>query len=196
MSTTAPEPRIAELGHVGIRCFDVLAQLRFYTEVLGLTVTDYDAGLGIYFLSARPEAEHHELLLASGRTVSVDGQLIQQVSFRCPTLADVIGFYHRLAAQHVTFDMTVSHGNAVGVYFFDLEGNRCEVYCQTGLTARQPFVEHIDLNQDIDTLIASIHESVARHGADGFTDPSYVRRTQQLGRPGQSTKTADGQVER
>ncbi|MEK8172371.1 VOC family protein [Streptomyces sp. M19] len=43
-------------------------QLAFYTEVLGLTVTDHDERLGIWFLSARPDTEHHELLLAEGGT--------------------------------------------------------------------------------------------------------------------------------
>ncbi len=171
---TATGPRIAELGHVGLRCHDVDAQLRFFTQVLGLTVTDHDDALGIYFLSARPDTEHHELLLARGRTVPADAQLIQQISFRCEQLSDVIGFYHRLADSGARFDMIVSHGNAVGVYFYDPEGNRCEVYWQTGLTARQPFVEHIDLTQDPAELVASIHASVARYGAEGFTDPSYV----------------------
>ena len=175
-------PRIAELGHVGLRCHDLDAQLHFYTDVLGLTVTDHDPGLGIYFLSARPDTEHHELLLAKGRTVPADGRLIQQISFRCPQLEDVIGFYRRLAAAGTRFDMIVSHGNAVGVYFYDPEDNRCEVYWQTGLTARQPFVEHIDLDTDPEELIASIHESVARYGAQGFTEASYVQWVEDTGK--------------
>lgn len=87
--------KVAELGHVGIRCFDVEKQLKFYTEVLGLLVTDHDPRLGIYFLSARPDNEHHELLLAKGRDVAVDGKLIQQISFRCETFEDVVGLYRQ-----------------------------------------------------------------------------------------------------
>lgn len=185
-------PRIAELGHIGLRCYDLEAQLRFFTEVLGLVVTDHAPELGIYFLSARPDTEHHELLLTKGRTVPADGALIQQISFRCPQLSDVIGFYRRLVAENARFDMIVSHGNAVGVYFYDPEGNRCEVYWQTGLQARQPFVEHIDLDRDPDELIAAIHESVARFGTQGFTEASYVQWTQQMGRSGDGDPTAAG----
>jgi catechol-2,3-dioxygenase len=172
-------PRLAELGHVGIRCFDVGRQLDFYTRVLGLTVTDHDAGLGNYFLSARPDVEHHEFLLAQGRDVPQEGRLIQQISFRCDRFDDVLGFYRRFKENGTRLDMIVSHGNAVGVYFFDPEGNRGEVYWQTGLEARQPFVEHIDIETDPDELMAAIRASVERHGATGFTEESYRRWTRE-----------------
>ncbi|WP_327145424.1 VOC family protein [Nocardia sp. NBC_01327] len=175
--TTDFTPAIAELGHVGIRCHDVARQLEFYTGTLGLTLTDHDEKLGVWFLSARPDTEHHEVLLASGRTAGPDVGLIQQVSFRCDSLESVIGFFRRFREQGVTLDMVVSHGNAVGVYFYDPEGNRCEVYWQTGLEARQPFIEHIDLDTDTDQLLERIRESVARYGDTGFTASSYVEWT-------------------
>jgi catechol 2,3-dioxygenase-like lactoylglutathione lyase family enzyme len=166
-------PRVSELGHVGIRCFDTKVQLAFYTEVMGLTVTDFDEGLGIWFLSARPDDEHHELLLAAGRNVGRESNLLQQISFRCESLEDVVGYFERFRANGVTLDMVVSHGNAIGVYFYDPEGNRCEVYWQTGLEARQPFVEHIDLDTDLDELLARVRASVERFGETGFTESTY-----------------------
>ena len=177
MTNNVPRHRVAELGHVGIRCFDVERQLGFYTEVLGLYVTDHDAALGNYFLSARPDDEHHELLLAKGRDVATDGRLIQQISFRCQSLQDVVGLYHQLQDYGTHFDMIVSHGNAVGVYFFDPEGNRAEVYWHTGLIARQPFIEHIDIDTPADELLTAIRASVHRHGANGFTEDSYLQWT-------------------
>lgn len=171
--------KVAELGHVGIRCFDVERQLDFYTKVLGLVVTDHDPALGNYFLSARPHDEHHELLLAKGRDVAADAKLIQQISFRCETFDDVVGLYRQLKEYGTTFDMIVSHGNAVGVYFFDPEGNRAEVYWQTGLVARQPFIEHIDIETPADELMAAIRASVEKYGASGFTEESYLRWTRQ-----------------
>jgi catechol 2,3-dioxygenase-like lactoylglutathione lyase family enzyme len=172
-------PRIAELGHVGIRCNEPEVLVDFYSRVLGLTVTDRDEKLGIWFLSSRPEAEHHELVLAAGRDVPAAGKLIQQISFRCDTLADVIGFYRRLRDAATRFDMIVSHGNAVGVYFFDPEGNRCEIYWQTGLKARQPFVERIDIEMDPELLIDRIRASVERYAKSGLAEPWYVADTLQ-----------------
>jgi len=177
VTNNATRRKVAELGHVGIRCFDVEKQLEFYTQVLGLLVTDHDPGLGNYFLSARPDYEHHELLLAKGRDVAADGKLIQQISFRCETFQDVAGLYRQLKEYGTRFDMIVSHGNAVGVYFFDPEGNRAEVYWQTGLEARQPFIEHIDIETPADQLMEAIRASVDKYGADGFSEESYLRWT-------------------
>ncbi|MYW90793.1 glyoxalase [Amycolatopsis rubida] len=188
---TTPAPSIAELGHVGLRCHDVSRQLAFYAGVLGLTVTDHDERLGIWFLSARPDTEHHELLLAEGRDAPVGVKLIQQVSFRCARFEDILGFHRRFREHDVRLDMIVSHGNAIGVYFYDPEGNRCEVYWQTGLVARQPFVEHIDIETDPEELLDAIRTSVERHGATGFTEESYRAWTREQAMAADAAETKE-----
>ena len=168
-------PSIARLGHVGVHCMDIEKQKVFYRDVLGLQVTDEDPRMGMVFMSARPKEEHHEFLLCGGRNVDDrDALLLQQVSFRCDSLEDVIGFYKRLSAENVQFDMVVSHGNAVGVYFRDPEGNRLEVYCATGLEARQPYLEKVDLNRPPAEIMRDIEESVRQHGATGVIDESAL----------------------
>jgi len=168
-------PAIARLGHVGIFVQDVDRSLRFYRDLLGLTVTDADEQTGMYFFSARPESEHHEFLICRGRTAPADVRLLQQVSFRCATLEDVIGFYRRMAAANIRFDRIVSHGNAVGVYFFDPDGNRCEVYWATGFAAKQTYLAPVDLTQEPEAIVASIRDHVERYGATGFVDPALLR---------------------
>jgi catechol 2,3-dioxygenase-like lactoylglutathione lyase family enzyme len=182
-------PRIAELGHVGLRCFDVQRQARFYQDMLGLTVTDFDGELGTWFLSARPAVEHHELLLTGGRNADADARLLQQISFRCERLEDVQAFHRRFVEAAIPIDMTVSHGNAVGLYFYDPEGNRCEVYWQTGLAARQPFVQPIDLATGAAELRGTVEAGAREFGQGGFVTDDYARRAQ--GRP-----EADAQAER
>ncbi|SRR5713226_920046 len=179
-------PKIVELGHVGLRCFDVQRQVRFYQDVLGLTVTDFDAELGTWFLSSRPAAEHHELLLTGGRDADRDARLLQQMSFRCERLEDVQAFHRRFVDAAVPIDMTVSHGNAVGLYFYDPEGNRCEVYWQTGLEARQPFVQPVDLASDTTELRGKVEEGTEVFGRHGFVTDDYVRRTK--GQPATSAE--------
>jgi catechol-2,3-dioxygenase len=165
------QPSIARLGHVGIHAFDIDKERAFYQDVLGLHVTDEDPKMGMVFMSARPEEEHHELLICGGRNVEdKDALLLQQVSFRCNSLDDVIGYYKRFKEHNVQFDMIVSHGNAVGLYFRDPEGNRCEVYWPTGLKARQPYLEMVDLDEDVDEILRKIKESVAEHGESGVVD--------------------------
>jgi len=89
-------PRIGSLGHVGIFVEDVERSLAFYRDLLGLTLTDADEKAGMYFLSARPDYEHHEFLVCRGRTAPQGTRMMQQVSFRCESLDDVIGFYYRM----------------------------------------------------------------------------------------------------
>ena len=167
-------PKISGLGHVGLHCSDLPAQVAFYTEVLGLTKTDEDLDRGLVFLSAQPEVEHHELLLCAGRDVDRGAHVLQQVSFRCGTLEDVRDYYRRFVERGVEVDMVVSHGNAIGVYFFDPEGNRGEVYWQTGFAAHQPYVEAVDLDEDLDALLATVKASVDRHGERGVVDEGVL----------------------
>jgi catechol-2,3-dioxygenase len=167
-------PSIARLGHVGLHCDDLVRQMTFYRDVLGLQVTDQDIDVGLIFLSSRPDEEHHELVLAAGRSGAADARILQQISFRCDSLEDVREYYRRFKEHGVAFDMIVTHGNAIGIYFYDPEGNRCEVYWATGLAARQPYLERVDLEQPADEIMALVTRSVAKYGADGYVDMSIL----------------------
>jgi catechol-2,3-dioxygenase len=167
-------PSIARLGHVGLHVTDLPRSVAFYRDILGLTVTDEDAGAGMVFLSARPAEEHHELLLCQGRTAPRDAMVVQQISFRCDSLEDVRAYYRRLRDHQVPIDMTVSHGNAIAVYFYDPDGNRCEVYWGTGLEARQPYLVSLDLDEPADALLAQVEASVQQYGATGYVDPRFL----------------------
>lgn len=169
---------IAELGHFGVFCTDLELCTAFYRDILGLTVTDEDAGLGMRFFSARPGFEHHEFQLVSGRTAPLadpDHKLIQQVSFRVNSLPELIEFHQRFVEYGVTFDMVVTHGNAFGIYFFDPEKNRCEVYWHTGLPARQPFLARLDLTLPVDEILAHNAQLVQQYAESGYLEPGLVR---------------------
>lgn len=167
-------PSIARLGHVGIHVNDIEKMKDFYENVLGLIETDRDDEIGMVFLSARPDDEHHEFLLCGGRTAPGGTLMLQQVSFRCNDLEDVVGYYHRFKERGVPFDMIVTHGNAVAIYFYDPEGNRCEVYWNTGLKARQPFLERIDLEQPSNEIVAAVKRAVEQYGETGHVDMSIL----------------------
>jgi catechol 2,3-dioxygenase-like lactoylglutathione lyase family enzyme len=168
---------IAELGHFGVFCSDLEVSSQFYRDILGLTMTDEDAGLRMRFFSARPGFEHHEFQLIEGRTVpsAEEGNLlIQQISFRVNSLPELIDFHERFISNDVRFDMVVTHGNAFGIYFFDPDGNRCEVYWHTGLPARQPFLAKIDLTAPIFDMLAHNAELVEKFGSTGYLEPGLV----------------------
>ncbi len=102
-------------------------------------------------MSARPDEEHHELLLCAGRNVDNEARVVPA---RFPSAAtvceDVVGFYRRFKENNVKrFDMILSHGNAVGIYVFDPDGQpyRNLLRASSGLKAKQPYGELIDLDK-------------------------------------------------
>jgi catechol 2,3-dioxygenase-like lactoylglutathione lyase family enzyme len=165
-------PRIERLGHVGLYVQDLDKSLAFYRDLLGLHVTDLIATRRIAFLSSRPQAEHHELVLCEGRSVGRREFLLQQLSFRCTALQDVLDYHRILKAHSVPIQYNVSHGNAVGTYFYDPDGNVCEVYWPTGLQARQGFLQGLDFSQSPEQLMELVREYVTRYGATGYRDPA------------------------
>ncbi|WP_418059648.1 VOC family protein [Pimelobacter simplex] len=154
---------IRELGHIGLFVADLPRMRDFYARVIGLTVTDEDEDTGIVFLSSRPDEEHHELVLCEGAA----RRSPQQVSFRCDDLATVLEYWRRLVAEGVSIEKTTTHGNAVGVYFYDPEANRCEVYARTGLEAKQPFNVLLDFAAGEEAVRAGVHDAVAAYGRTG-----------------------------
>lgn len=159
---------ILELGHTGVWVRDLDTMRRFYTDVMGLTVTDEDADAGLVFLSARPDVEHHEFVLARGRTAPDDVKVIQQISWRIDSLATLLEFHRRFQDEGVQVQQEVTHGNALSIYFFDPEGNRVEVYVRVDEKVHQPFRKHLDLEQDEAGVLTQ-----ARYLLEEDTGPRY-----------------------
>jgi len=145
---------ITGLGHTGLWVNDLERMRDFYTRVLGLTVTDEDAEYGIVFLSAQPEEEHHEFVLQRGRTAPDSAKLTHQISWRVSSLEDLREFHRRFVAEGVRVQQEVTHGNAFGIYFFDPEGNRNEVYLRIDRDVRQPFRKTLNFDQDPELVYA------------------------------------------
>ena len=147
-------PQVIGLGHVGLYCNDLETMRDFYARVLGLRISDEDLDRGICFLSAAPDAEHHELALVRAKDPTQKTHNVQQVSFKVGSLDDVRAFYHRLQDASVKIDRTVTHGIACSVYFYDPEDNRIELYYTTPYKIRQPLGEPIDLDKPDAELLA------------------------------------------
>ncbi|QOV41351.1 VOC family protein [Streptomyces ferrugineus] len=136
----------------------------FYSRVMGLTVTDEDEERGIVFLSARPDEEHHEFVLQRGRTAPDGVKLTHQVSWRVDSLESVIDFHHRFRAEGIEVQQEVTHGNAIGIYFFDPEGNRNEVYLRLERNVPQPFRKTIDLDLPPEEILAESERLLTEGG--------------------------------
>jgi catechol 2,3-dioxygenase-like lactoylglutathione lyase family enzyme len=146
--------QLTGLGHVAIYADDLMHQRDFYTRVMGLHIADEDLEQrGMVFLSADPVAEHHEFVLIKGRVTSDDTKVVQQISFKVPSIENLRDYKRRIEAEHLRVERIVSHGNAFGMYFFDPESNRIELYYKTGLPVPQPHGDPIDLERSDQELL-------------------------------------------
>jgi catechol-2,3-dioxygenase len=148
-------PAIA-FSHFGIHVTDLPRMEDFYTRVLGLLVSDRGAlpsGPTLAFLSRDPD-EHHQMVLVSGRPPGVDYNVVNQISFKLPTLADLQTMYARVREEGIKEFRTVTHGNAWSVYFADPEGNRVELFVDTPWHTPQPLAEPFDVEAPVEAILA------------------------------------------
>lgn len=155
---------ISSLGHTGLWVNDLARMRDFYERVLGLQVTDEDEELGIVFFSADPETEHHEFVIQKGRTAEAGAKLTHQISWRVDSLETIVYFHRRFRDEEIPVQQEVTHGNAIGIYFFDPEGNRNEVYLKLNREVRQPFRKTLDLDQPLDRILKNVDDLIADDG--------------------------------
>jgi catechol 2,3-dioxygenase-like lactoylglutathione lyase family enzyme len=169
-------PRVLGLGHIGIYVQDLERMVAFYRDFLGMKVTKQDWVRGMVFLSAEPQAADHEIALMRGRPSPEDPHLINQISMRVGSLADVKEFHRQLKAGGYKIQRTVSHASAVGCYFYDPEDNVAEVFWLTGLPCWVVTSEPLDLEQDEEAILAQVqgHWERMRHvpvGGEHASEP-------------------------
>ncbi len=143
-------PQVTQLGHVGIFVKDWERARAFYRDIVGLQITDESHERGMAFFSARPDEEHHEFAVFREQG---DGTVIQQISFHVKSIENLREYYRLFQERGVEILETVSHGNAISIYFADPEGNRLEVYWPTGIKWAQPFKRPVDLNLPDEELL-------------------------------------------
>lgn len=139
-------PPDAQLTHLGLSVRDMATMTAFYSELLGLVVTDtgpYRDG-SITFMSRNPD-EHHQLVLVSGRRAEDTYSPVGQISFRVQSLEDLQSFHAQARERGVRDLRGADHGNAWSIYFLDPEGNRIEIYAPSPWYVAQPCQEPLDL---------------------------------------------------
>lgn len=155
-----------EIGHVGLFVSDFDTMLDFYQRLFGFTVTDIVRGdaRSIVFLTADPTS-HHQLVLVTGRPES-EQHLVNQLSFRLKSLAELRRVYKQLVDDGVERLEPLTHGIAWSVYFPDPDGNRVEAYVDTPWYITQPHRTTIDLLAPEEDIVAET-EALCR-AAPGF----------------------------
>jgi catechol 2,3-dioxygenase len=159
-------------SHMGLSVKNLAAMEKFYTEVMGFSVTDrgQTAGLDIVFLSRDP-LDHHQIVLATGRPDELPantlnpmfGPCINQISFRMGSLADLRAMHTRLKQIGYRDDqmMLGNHGVAWSIYFPDPESNMLEVFVDTDWYMQQPVLVPLDFSKT-DAEITELTEALCR----------------------------------
>ena len=168
----------ARLAHMGIFVRDREKMVKFYTDVLGLMVTDEGRGarrrMHLTFMSADPD-EHHQVVLVTGRPEDSGFNPINQVSFLVESLGQLREVHQRALDRGATAMRTVSHGNAWSIYFLDPEGNALEAYLHTPFYVPQPHGEPLDLEKSDDEILHATEAACAK-------DPGFMSRARRLRR--------------
>lgn len=112
-----PKPPRTHFSHVGIHVYDIDRMIDFYTQLLGLELTDrgelnIPGKPQIAFLSSDPE-EHHQIALAEGRNdAGIDAVVLNQISFSVDDLAALRRMKSAAEDLGVKEFLPLNHGNA------------------------------------------------------------------------------------
>lgn len=166
---------MASLTHVGVHAVDLEKMMTFYTNVMGLKVTDRGhsprLNVDLIFMSSVPGI-HHQFALISGRPNTEGFNHINQISFTVQSLSELREVAKRAEANGANGLRPVSHGNAWSVYFRDPEGNGVEVYLDTPWQIPQPHGDPLDLSKS-DEEIYRETEAICRADPGFMTAEAY-----------------------
>ena len=144
-----------KLSHAFINVHDVDKVAPFYTEILGLHITDrgiIGENTEAVFMSQDAE-NHHQIALAGRLEASDPHRNLGHVAFRMETLDDLRALKANLNARGIEIHREVSHGNAWSLYFADPEGNGVECFVDTPFHVSQPQGKPTDIDLDDQELV-------------------------------------------
>ena len=128
---TPPTFQLRKIGHVVLNVTDLEASVRFYTEVLGLEVSDrYPDTMvpgGMVFL--RCNTDHHGVALVGGAS-RLEASSLNHFAFEVGTADEVFRARAWLARHGVplVFEGRRRAGYQIAVEFRDPDGNNLEIY--------------------------------------------------------------------
>jgi catechol-2,3-dioxygenase len=149
-------------SHAVLNVRDLDPMLKFYTEVLGFTISDRGP-LGpnapdIVFMSNDSD-EHHQVAMVPMRKGETAGNPLNHLAFRVESFDDVKTMHDRLRAIEGMDILPLSHGNTLSIYFNDPEGNGLEVFWDTPWHVAQPQGKPWDPSLNEDSALAWVEEN-------------------------------------
>ena len=119
-----------QLGHIVLRVRDLEKSEQFYSDVLGLHVTNKRPGQ-MTFMSAVDESSHELALVPVGDDAPgpEDSRVgLYHFAWQMDSFDDLKMLYADMKSKNVDVRGIGDHGISLGVYFFDPDGNEIEAY--------------------------------------------------------------------
>ncbi|PIF75261.1 catechol 2,3-dioxygenase [Variovorax sp. 54] len=145
-------PRPQRLGHVVLNVRDLKASVRFYTEIVGLEVSDYIEDQMAFL---RCGNDHHDLALAQiapgdpqhAATYTPGRPGLEHFAYQLGSLAEIEDAARYLQAQGIDIVRGIGkHGPGENLFlvFKDPDGNYCEFYAEmVQITPAQPYTPRV-----------------------------------------------------
>jgi len=126
--------KIGKLGHIVINCADLERSIKFYTEIMGLEVSDiYTSDMapgGMAFLRCGPD--HHSLALVGSmqKDKPNDNYELNHIAFEVATLDEVLAARAHLEEHKIPIDFEGRRraGVQIAVEFRDPDNHRLEIF--------------------------------------------------------------------
>ena len=118
------------LGHLVLRVRDLDRSERFYADALGLETTGKIPGTMV-FMSAAAESSHELALMSVAPDApgpEQDRAGLYHFAWEMESFQDLKNAYQEMKQKGVKIAGIGDHGIAMGVYFFDPDGNEIEVF--------------------------------------------------------------------
>ena len=122
--------RPRQLGHLVIKVRDLDRAETFYTEIMGLKVTNSNAGKMI-FMIANDEISHELALVSVGNNALGPESShvgLAHMAWQMDSFDDLREIYQLLKRTGTAIKGIGDHGMSLGIYFSDPDGNEIEVY--------------------------------------------------------------------
>jgi catechol 2,3-dioxygenase-like lactoylglutathione lyase family enzyme len=123
--------KINKVGHVVLGCRDPQASIKFYTENLGMELVQFNQELQMAFFSFG-ERDHDIAVIKVPDDQPVGSAGLSHTALQIEGgEAELRALYQRLKDHGVKVDLTADHFLSKSVYFFDPDGNRLEIFCES-----------------------------------------------------------------
>ena len=124
-------PRVNKVGHVVLNVKDVDESIKFYTEALGMELMSHNTERHMAFLSFG--SQHHDIAVFKAPVGAEQGVLgLNHIAMQIEGGEEELKqLYGRLLNAGAKIDHLTDHGLSRSVYFFDPDGNRLEIFCET-----------------------------------------------------------------